>query len=109
MSSGTGRVQVRMWDCGVVMLPTSATVSITWCGDPGLISYLLYVRFVNSPPAGSALPSVRMRTRLMLSYNTFQFKLSSLIVSSLQQPWPEFLHVPLTSRSSAPVLSLGFP
>ena len=74
-----------------------------------VLVYLLYFRFVNSP-TGRVCVAIREnenRAR-MLGFNTFQFKLVSLTLSSLTAALAGFLHTLYQPIVSPNVASLGF-
>jgi branched-chain amino acid transport system permease protein len=74
-----------------------------------VLVFLLYRRFVNSP-TGRVCISIRENEgrAQMLGYNTFQFKLAALILSSLTAALAGFLHALYQPIVSPNVAGLGF-
>ena len=74
-----------------------------------VLVYLLYVRFVDSPTGRVCIAIRENENRAkMLGYNTFHFKFSSLLVSSLTAALAGFLHALYQPIVSPNVASLGF-
>jgi branched-chain amino acid transport system permease protein len=74
-----------------------------------VLIYLLYIRFVDSPTGRVCIAIRENENRaLMLGYNTFQFKLSSLILSSFTAALAGLLHALYQPIVSPNVASLGF-
>jgi ABC-type branched-subunit amino acid transport system permease subunit len=74
-----------------------------------VLVYLLYIRFVYSPTGRVCIAIRENENRaLMLGYNTFQFKLSSLILSSFTAALAGLLHALYQPIVTPNVASLGF-
>jgi branched-chain amino acid transport system permease protein len=74
-----------------------------------VLIYLLYLRFVDSPTGRVCIAIRENENRAqMLGYNTFQFKLSSLLLSSFTAALAGFLHALYQPIVSPNVASLGF-
>ena len=74
-----------------------------------VLVYLLYFRYVNSP-TGRVCVAIRENENraLMLGYNTFYFKLASLMLSSFTAALAGFLHTLYQPIVSPNVAGLGF-
>lgn len=74
-----------------------------------VLIYLLYIRFVDSPTGRVCIAIRENENRArMLGYNTFKFKLSSLIISSFTAALAGFLHALYQPIVSPNVASLGW-
>lgn len=74
-----------------------------------VLIYLLYERFVNSPTGRVCIAIRENENRaLMLGFNTFHFKLASLLLSSITAALAGFLHTLYQPIVSPNVAGLGF-